>query len=583
MSHIPSGSPVCTEFSGFDGVDTRKIHSGEPVSADIRNFRVGTNGTLEKRYGYRHLMTFPSAPRAFWHGYIAGEKKTYVLCEDTVYLVDLAAKSCEKISVVETTEGPADFFFYYNVLYLLDGKYIWSVNDRFVNRVFGYVPHHIKDRKTYARNEIYQPLNLLNRFARLSYRVTDVDPIPYLLVDHPIEQIEAVYLNGTRLSTEEYDYSTLLPSINIRDLKEGDEITAYVQYKGFATELDSLRSTTSAAVFGGISNSRVFLWDGNQKNVMFASGFVSREELKGSQGFYPTSDALYFPEHYEFSVGNGQYTIRAVARHFDRLLIFTEGDVWMANNEACGYEDFPTMNINSTVTCAAKNGAAILGNDPVSVGKHTLFRWTTETDEKNECNAYSLSAPIDSELCEQFFAKAVLYTDTGRGELWFHGRDEEGTVWIYSLPHSAWFRFTGIHADRFFDLDHEVAFFLGKELFCFDPSLLEDYGVDGTPIPIVASFQSGALDFGTDAKKKLDSFVLRADESDEVPTVRICADGLGEVVFPMGLHPTTANRAGNHTVRRHRLHSGRFHHATVTVTAEGAFPLRIHGLSLAAR
>lgn len=583
MSHDQSGAPVCAEFSGFDGVDTRKTHSGEPTSADILNFRIGTDGSLEKRYGYRHLLSFPSPPRAFWNGFMEGEEKSFALCDDTVYLADLATGTFRAIDTVGTKEGPADFFFYQNALYLIDGKQLYAVETDKLFGVFGYVPHYIKDRAPGTRGEIHQPLNHLNRFARLSFFAPEENPLPYLLVDHPIGSVDAVYLNGTPLSVDEYDYSSILPSINIRNLQMGDRVVAYVHYDSFPSEKPNLLSSTSAAVFGGVSNSRVFLWDGNQKNIMYASSFVSRLDMKECKNFYSESDPLYFPENYEFCVGDGQYAIRAIARHFDRLLIFTEGDVWMASTSACGAEDFPTMNINSSVTCAVKGGAEILGNDPVSVGKHTLFRWTTETDEKNECNAYSLSVPIDSELDDRFFQNAILFTDKARGELWFHGKDEAGTVWIYSLARGAWFRFTGIHADQFFALGEEVGFLHGAELFCFDPCLATDYDKEGKAHPILASFRSGLLDFGTSALKKLDSFQIRAEESQEVPSVRITADGIGETIFPMGLHPTSANCCEGHTVRRRRLHSGRFRHASLELTAEGSSPLRIHGFTLWAR
>lgn len=583
MSNITSASPAEAVFSGFDGVDTRRIHSGAPASADIQNFRITADGSLEKRYGYRHVFTFPSSPRAFWHGPLQDREQTYALCGSTVYAADLATGALKALGDLTTSEGEASFFFYRDSLYLIDGKQIYGIKEEGIEGVFGYVPHFIKDRPPMGRENLHQPLNHLNSFARLSFVVDSEDVFPYFIVDHDVGTLEAVYVNGKRISTDQYGYSSILPCISISGLAKGDRVVAYVHYDSTSSALSDLLSCTSASVFGGVSNSRIFLWNGRKKNMMYASAYVSGEDLEASTSFYRQSDPLYFPRHYEFYVGDGQYRIRGIARHFDRLLIFTEGDVWMASTSACGAEDFPTMNINSTATCAVKDGVAILGNDPVSVGKRTLFRWTTETDEKNECNAYSLSTPIDSKLSDRFFATATLFCDKERGELWFHGRDGSDTVWIYSLSRAAWFRFTGIRADRFFPLGHEVAFLRENQLFCFDPTLGADIDEDGKATPIEASFCSGLLDFGREGVKKLESLTVSAEETADVPTVRITADGISDVILPVNLHPTAGGGCMGHTTRRTRLCSGRFHHAAIHLSVRGTHPLRIHGLTLRAR
>ncbi|MBQ8345868.1 MAG: hypothetical protein IJY42_06370 [Clostridia bacterium] len=583
MSTRTSSSVLTAEFNGFTGVDTRKTHSGKPSTAELCNFCIQSDGSLKKRYGHRFLLALPHNIRAIWRGKLSDELVCFALCGNTVYLVQPDAARYTAVGTCGSSSGEADFFHYRNRLFLVDGTGIYTVSRESVSQAMGYIPLVAKDRHTGIEGEIHQSLNRLNSYARLTF-LAEESPSAYLMINRKVEQILSVKRNGITLTTDDYSYFEHLLTIGISDLKAGDRIEILLRYAMTDEEKAHLLSSRSAAVFGGISNSRVFLWGGDRPNVLYASAYVSREDMEQSQSSMEQSDPLYFPERYEFTVGDGQYAVRAVARHFDRLLIFTEGDVWMADTSACGLEDLPTMNINSSATCAVLHGATVLGNDPVSVGKHTILRWTSETDERNECNAYSISAPIASELSDDFFTHAVLFSHRERGELWIHQRSSpEGLVWVYSTETGAWTRLEGIRADRFFAMDGEIGFTYGNRIYCFDPSLSYDLDVYGQAIPICARFRSGILDFGSRERKRLSALSVTADTTPVPPTVRICADGLCDTVFALNLHQRDSRSCEGHTMRRHRLHSGRFHGATVELTHEAKEPLTIHRLSMEAR
>jgi hypothetical protein len=149
MSNITSASPAEAVFSGFDGVDTRRIHSGAPASADIQNFRITADGSLEKRYGYRHVFTFPSSPRAFWHGPLQDREQTYALCGSTVYAADLATGALKALGDLTTSEGEASFFFYRDSLYLIDGEQIYSIKEAGIE---GEVVEDVREAVKYARS-----------------------------------------------------------------------------------------------------------------------------------------------------------------------------------------------------------------------------------------------------------------------------------------------------------------------------------------------------------------------------------------------------------------------------------------------
>ena len=147
-------------------------------------------------------------------------------------------------------------------------------------------------------------------------------------------------------------------------MSPGDRVEVYFTYLSRASDsaLEELMKCNRAFVFGGINNTRPFLW-GGKNGVMFTSAFVSEGSLNASRIGFAQSDALYFPVNYEFVVGDGVSPISAVSRHYDRLLIFTENGAWMADSSSCGIEDFPIyFDISEDIgfpTVTAHNGDAV--------------------------------------------------------------------------------------------------------------------------------------------------------------------------------------------------------------------------------
>lgn len=564
-------------FEGFSGINLLKEHKGSECLSNIENFRITKDGSLEKRCGYRPLVTLPDVPRAMWSGFANGSFILLALCGDGVYSIDIENGSYSSVGYAYNIEGEAQFVYFCGNLYLVDKGYIFLLEDYSSTTVSGYVPLLGKNWGSTYPGEIYQPLNILNRSARITYTVSD-PPSAYLATNGAPASIEAVYLNGRLLDASEYRYDSDFDVIVIDGLNAGDRAEVALTYEDDAVNdrLYQLLSCTSAIVFGGISNSRMFLWNGDKTNLIFPSAHVSSDDLRQSQKTYPDSSEVYFPEGHEFTVGDGRYAIKAVIRHYDRLLIITEGDAWMADSSACGIEDFPAMNINSTAGSATNGGAVMVGNDPISIGRHCILRWTSDTDELNECNAYSISDKISDMLDEDFFKNAGVFYDRYKEEVWFNSRDESGTVWIYNSERNAWYKFLNIHADELFDVNGSVGFRSGNELYVFDESEYRDYLADGTSSAIVANATSGLLDFGSSSLKKLMKVSCRGDIEGGVVLLYFNADTGRESMGYFAYHKT-------HKVMEKRIHSGRFGHTALRINAPGAARQSIHSLKIEAK
>ena len=84
---------------------------------------------------------------------------------------------------------------------------------------------------------------------------------------------------------------------------------------------------------------------------MFISSQVSDEDLELAEQSVKGCGDIYFSEDNSFSVGDGQSCITAIAQHYDRILLFTDKNVWMTS-ALVNDGELPLMSINSTAGCS---------------------------------------------------------------------------------------------------------------------------------------------------------------------------------------------------------------------------------------
>lgn len=571
------------EFPEFGGIDARYSHTGGTASsADVVNFRITPDGSLQKRCGFRRLLTAAAPVRAVWSGKILGKWYGVVLAGAQVSYLDLSAGTLTAAGTVGTSQGQASFFFYRDTLYLTDGTSVYRVTPDSVTADIGYLPLLTLDWDAVEMGEIHEPLNLLTRRARLSYLVKSLPTGYFRSAGMTVESVEAVYKNGTLLSPTLYSYDADTKSLVVPSLAVGDRIEAFVTFP--ASELPYRANKIGAAnayTFGGITESRVFLWNRENGGTVYPSAYVPDEDLKAAGKSAPGSGALYFPAGHARRIGDGRYHIRALTRQFDRLLVFTDGDLWKTENAVSGLSELPSMNINTAIGCGSDNGALSLGNFPVSVGEHTLYRWTSETEELNDCNAESISAGIDSLLPEGFYQKAGLFYDRWVNELWLYAPGVSSDAWIYSPVSRKWVRFTGITADGFFDADGAVGFFSGNGIYVFDPALTADYpnaqgATLSAPRGITASWKSNRIHFSDKPVCRLGSVSLCTDAGTAPLRLRFSGNGIRTSEWQVSASAPCTN------IHR-RLCTGRTDAGTLELICDGNAGQTVHNLTLALR
>lgn len=568
------------DFDSFEGICLPKCHSGKKSVADIVNFHIANDGSLKKRCGYRHVIDSEGRTiHSVWSGKIKGVFKCYALIDNIVYDIDLKEKTKKYIGVLIASPKYSSFFLYKDNLYIKDTDYFYMVKGNYLQRMIGYVPLFGKDWPTTKPGEIYQPLNLMNSYARISYKVS----APYtnlLPVVYPVSSILSVYRNGTLMDSGDYYFDSEFNTVNIRNgVSEGETYLVSVIYDSSATpDNELLADCDIVQVFGKISDFRAFAWSTKVKSSnIYVSSYVSAEDYTASDTVVKGCGDLYFKKENSFSVGGGNNFVTSVAQHYDRLLIFTDGDAWMANVAMQGGEDFPVMNINSTAGCANQRSNAMAGNDPVTVSKTSIVRWTSETDEINECNAYSISDGINDKLDSSFFSNAIVYKDIYKNELWFMDPTGDGTVWIYNISKDSWVRFICEEGTKgIFGTDGNVGFYTPSDIFVFDQTLSTDIDRDGNTTAIASSFESGILDFGSANAKRLTCGTLIGDMGDASATVNISCDNGESITF-------NCRDSSEHTIKSQRLHSGRFGTMKLFITADGEAEQIIHRIKIQAK
>ncbi len=569
MKNISEKNKTYT-FKGFGGIDTVKCQTDPNFSSDIVNLRIRADGSLQKREGYRRVCTFENGVRTVWSGMLYGTYRLLVLSADKIYSVDISDGTYVQIASIDTSTGEADFFFYRGKLYLIDGQSLYGIGENGIFEPFGYVPLIGKDWSDFVSGEPYEPRNLLNNKGRISYIISD-NPATILRLVDGVSSIDAVYQNGMLVSPDRYSLNTIAPILNFGGFEPRDRIEVYFTYGSAHEGRAELLNNTRAFVFGGINTSRPFLYGGNDSSVMYSCSYVREDILTEIRKVYADTDALYFPVGHQFCVGDGRFSINSVSRHYDRMLIFTSGGTWMADSSACGIEEFPVMNINSSVGVNSRHGACLLENFPYTASNNGIYRWTAETDEQNDCNAYRISSPVDTLMCRDFLADACLFADKKRRELLISSPMHSDRTLVYSVPQGIWTTLSGIDAEYFFDLDGSVAFLRNGGIFVLDET---EYTDDGQEIS--SCLESGEVHFGTGNAKHLIGFELTHKDGDILCS--LFADGKAlpsaECVF---------YSESTHKKSRRRASSGRFSHAKLKLCTHGNTRHKIYTLGVSVR
>ena len=559
-----------TVINAFGGVDLTRSYGDVFSARNIENFRILNDGSLEKRCGFRCVGNVGQSIRAVCGSYSNGEFALLALIANKVYSISADLTKMTEIGKISSYGGEAYFFFFRETLYLLDGKNVYEYQDGEFTYVVGYVPLVGKDWPASVPGEINEPRNILNNHARITYVVDS--PSVYLCTRYPVDSVEAVYLNGGLLPESAYRIDDEFNTVVIKELTVGDRVEIFLTYMdGYDDLYSHLCAAKSSVLFGGMGKNRILLCRDGETGIIFSSKNVSSDDLNESRRHYPESGILYFPAGYEFEAGDGMSEVQSMLRFGDRVIIFTETDVWMAIPDDEGKDFATTVGVNAEIGCPVADGAVLSDNEPISIGYRALYSW--KTGASGILEAVNISKQIEKELDDDFLRKCGIYYDTARNELWLYHK-KRPIIWIYNTVRKVWYSFTGIIAEKIFDLDGSVAFIRGGNIYVFDESLGSDIDADGSSTPVSAVYTSCYSDLGVAGNKNLRTVGVDARLLDDALTIEIDTPGFTRE------HTIIPEKGADYSPLTVRLATDRFKYASFSIISNGLERQKIHSLTL---
>ena len=519
-------SIASVEFKKFKGIDRNAPHRETNAAYDMSNFRILPDGSLQKRCGFSLMGALNQPVRGLWAGKLDGEDIGFFVYGSMVARITTNPKLLTMVGNVKTKSGNANFVLFNDRLYLFDGSYVYNVTSSGPSVVEGYAPLYGKDWPVGQKGEVNEPLNLASTHIRMTYVVNE--PFIYLCVDHVISSIDAVYVNDKLISDQSrYYFDRELMCVCVTQLNVGDRVSLFLTVDESEINKSDLLSCNGAASFGDYNDNILFLWGGEKKNVVFASCAIDNDSLEEVKKVYSKTLPLYIPADAAFTLPTQEKRITAVCRQYDRLLIFTENETWMAHISASPQRKLDAVMVNPTYGCTSFGGAVECANEPVCVSDGAVLRWTSDTDELNECNAYNISSQVESMLPDSFFKNALLVNDKKRSEIFFSDpTDPTGNLWIYNYAIKDWYKFDGIGAKLIFLCGESLGFVSQNTVFLFDEAMTKDRRSDSGTQVITAFYESHPTDLSVPGnKKRLCGMTLNADLAGKDISIRYLSQG----------------------------------------------------------
>ena len=581
--------PIDAVFNGFLGINTdgngHTATSDEGIYASrMNNLRLTENGSMTKREGFKLFSDLGKRIRGIWSGMIGDIPSTYAVADNCLYRIDNESGAITLLDQIDSSDGDVLFLYYQDSLYLIDGISFYRLgNDELLATDFGYAPLIGKDWPTSYVKEINEPRNVVGRNARFTYLVTD-EITPYLMSPYPIQKVVALYKNGVKVSAVDYSMSSVINAVILQGLAKGDRIELHVKLKEYSSEYSELTKCSIGTVFGAMANSNMFLLGGSEKNKFFASASVSATDSKYSNDSFSGAGSLYIPETNVAIVGDGGSQVKALCRHYDRLIIFTDTATWMADCDLGKADGVDIMKINASVGATNSFAVTSAENTPIAVSRNGIYRFTSNTDSFDECNAYKISTPVDSIIDSMFLQNAVSFYDRAKKEVLFTaptvstaGITLAPTTLVYNLVHDAWYTYDGIDAERYLYVGDSLAFISGQYIYVFDSSLLADKPTFSSTRTFVGNYTSNIIEFGTLGIKHLSEIEASYDTRTGDIEYEIYCDTKKSIMGSL------EGSVGEHKIYQKRLASGRLKSARLYLKFTASPGQNLHGLAIRVR
>ncbi|MBQ9131242.1 MAG: hypothetical protein IJX62_02055 [Clostridia bacterium] len=551
-------------LSGFGGLGARESVSGG-WAADMRNFRICSDGALEKRSGWLLKREFTDPIRAVWKGTVHGEELNLAVCATVIFRFTDA--QCTVVGRVSDASGRLTFFRLGTELYLTDrsGPLMWNPDTGGFEAVVAYAPLYGHNWHPTSYGDVNEPLNLLSSSLRIHYFNTNGSTafsLPFFA--ESIDHVRVDNREVTEYSLNGGGDTLTVPSASTAATVE----VAYTM--AYAPELaEQAKACRRCYVDRRDGEERLFFYGAPQGYRVFPACSVSDSMKNYCRVFYPKAEPLYLRQEDLLNIGDAKDTVQTLCRQYDRLLAFCADSVWSVfDDDEVGTDAVPVL---SGFGCSGADAVATDEKGILVFYKCGLYRLYSTSGNPDDFRLTCLSKPIAERLSVGSQTEACIWVDPMQHEVWVRRVGEgAGDVWIWNADTEQWYCFDGIYADFFLSWGDAVGFASDKQLCLFDSTLSTDNGQ-----PFSAYYQSGYLSFSSPETLKR---ALR---------IALCATPKGNTLHLLVETEQTAREfqlAGKSIdapqVFDRRMAPGRFRFLRFRIGVTGQVSPRIHNLAL---
>lgn len=491
--NTPEITPVRIDnFLGINKSDdgTTELKLGEAI--ECINWRVTDKYNLHKMEGYKAI--FESL----------GDSQIYSVSEEfklngiKMVLFNYGTTLYKRVSGVNTSIGTVagnklSFFYFADKVYILDGAKYRSYDGTTLAEVEGYIPKVAINAPPSGGGTNYEQINLLTGKKHMTFSPDGTSRVFYL-PEKNVDSIDSVLRNGTEVSANDYTKSTAGGYITFDNdaiPTEGIGTVEIYWTKADATNRGIIEKCTQAFLFGGASDTRVFLYGNpDTKNREYFSGVTT------------VPSAEYFPANNYKDIGTNQYAITGMEKQYSRQIIYTEKDTYYAtiesSTDALGTlnTDFPAYPLNSEIGNIAVGQTTVLLNNPVSIFNDGIYELKSSA-VRDERNMNRISERVEVDFEDVDLSTAVTIDWQEKQEYWLHIPSKK-MCWIYNYGNNTWYKRSNVEANDFTVIDGELYFASKGTIYKFDKEERTDEGGK----TIKAFCQLGFQGFNAEWKKK---------------------------------------------------------------------------------
>jgi hypothetical protein len=480
-----------------------KLKMGE--ASVCRNWRVTRDGNLQRRPGQRRLalLSNKNPITGLWCGRIGGDEYMIATIGSTAYKIYDGAVGDFNVEEITGASGQLSnkasvFMFGFNEkCYFLDGVHYCEWDGTTFQAVTGYVPVVAVSTPPAGGGTALEPVNKLTAKRRVRFS-PDGTATVFQLPEKNIASVNSVVNRVTETSVTGWTANTANGTVTFTTAPSTGTNTIEITYTASGTDRAKVEGMRFAELYNGTQDNRVFLY-GDGSNQVIYSGL--------DEDGNPRAD--YFPDLNVANIGAENTPVTGLIRHYSRLVAFktdstysiTYGSITLADgNLTAGFYVVP---VNRTIGNDAIGQVALVLNSPRTLFGGDVYEWRNNgsynlsTDERQ---ARRISDRVYSTLSTFDLSRCVCFDDNANQEYYVC---YNGTALVHNYAADAWFTYTNIPATCF-------ASFRGELYFGTDTGSvmkLSESARDDLGTAIDAYWESGAMDFGADYRRKYSSML----------------------------------------------------------------------------